>query len=699
MKEKALPFPESVGDIRRTMDESRRSPEAIGLLEAYLSSGRSEKAFAELMAGLGGLVFSSALRRTGSREMAEEVAQNVFAILARKASALRRHPSLLGWIYQTTRFEAAKAMQAERRQQRKLAALSKEPKSACEHPLADPPEWMEALPILDEVIDDLPVGDRELVLLRFFEGRKFRDIAGASGRSEAACKMHLRRVLARLSRLLSARGVTLSAAAITAALSKEFAKAAPTELLSSAPRVLAASNAMSGATVLINTIVTMSSVKATAIILCVVAFLVTGSFLWRQSEVNELRQEIASLRSSTATRARPIIRAEDLNPQFRVASTSRQRARELLDQPDRIDARSLLEGLTEAILTHDMLAQYSVFLPLAKMTSGELEDLLKEVKSHSGHSQAKEKAVEVLAALAGEQDLAQTLQRSLEAGVSTYSYAHRFHNWVIEDPEAALGWYQARVEDGSLLGDGLSDSPETILYGELLAAFAKTDVDRAIALFFEASHEDHSPLIYKLATAIAERGEEFEPHVRTFIQGLDSARDKERAVESSVWAMGRTRNSLDEAVAFLNSYEVSDPARSSTLVNLVMENGKELSIPERVAWLLEHMPQSYADRSLDDLFQRFSWDDGERLDAYIASQSDGRFRDSALSARAASLAQQRDGEGALRKALGISDASRRQDTIRRVVQRWKDFDAEAAVRGLETANLEPADYGFHQDDR
>lgn len=47
-------------------------------------------AFAALTERYAGLVYSAALRRTGSPEVAEEVAQNVFTILARKAPRLLR---------------------------------------------------------------------------------------------------------------------------------------------------------------------------------------------------------------------------------------------------------------------------------------------------------------------------------------------------------------------------------------------------------------------------------------------------------------------------------------------------------------------------------------------------------------------------------------------------------------------------------
>ena len=54
------------------------------LVQEYAKS-RSEQAFAELVRRHLAWVYSVALRRTGRPELAEEVAQSVFILLARKA--------------------------------------------------------------------------------------------------------------------------------------------------------------------------------------------------------------------------------------------------------------------------------------------------------------------------------------------------------------------------------------------------------------------------------------------------------------------------------------------------------------------------------------------------------------------------------------------------------------------------------------
>ena len=137
--------------------EDYESPSA--LLETFLSSGRSEESFARLVTHLSGLVFSSALRRTSDRHLAEEVTQNVFALLARKAASLRNHPSLTAWIFQTTKYEASQAMRSERRRKRKHDALAEE--SNQQNSAPDDPAWRDAVPLLDASLDTLSQKDRE----------------------------------------------------------------------------------------------------------------------------------------------------------------------------------------------------------------------------------------------------------------------------------------------------------------------------------------------------------------------------------------------------------------------------------------------------------------------------------------------------------------------------------------------------------
>lgn len=101
----------------RTMDDRE-------LLETY-ARDRSEAAFGELVGRHLSWVYSVALRHVGDSSLAEEVAQSVFVLLARKAGSLRSGTILGGWLFRTTRFVANRAVRAEkRRRSREQTAAS-----------------------------------------------------------------------------------------------------------------------------------------------------------------------------------------------------------------------------------------------------------------------------------------------------------------------------------------------------------------------------------------------------------------------------------------------------------------------------------------------------------------------------------------------------------------------------------------------
>src|SRR5579859_1090664 len=93
------------------------------LLRDYTEKG-SESAFQLLVQRHLDLVFATALRRLNDSRTAEEIAQNVFVALARKAGWLRGENNLAGWLHKTTLLEVRHWWRGElRRQKREQAAV------------------------------------------------------------------------------------------------------------------------------------------------------------------------------------------------------------------------------------------------------------------------------------------------------------------------------------------------------------------------------------------------------------------------------------------------------------------------------------------------------------------------------------------------------------------------------------------------
>jgi RNA polymerase sigma factor (sigma-70 family) len=195
------------------------------LLAEYARS-ESEAAFVALVARYVNLVHSAALRITRNPHHAQEITQSVFICLARKAACLRPATVLPGWLYQTARLTAANFVRGEARRQRREQEAYMQ--STLNQP--DAAAWDQIAPLLDEAMGLLSETDRNVVVLRFFENKTTREVAAALKLTEAAAHMRVSRALEKMRKTFAKRGVTLSAAAITGAVSTNSVQAAPVGL-------------------------------------------------------------------------------------------------------------------------------------------------------------------------------------------------------------------------------------------------------------------------------------------------------------------------------------------------------------------------------------------------------------------------------------------------------------------------------------
>ncbi len=191
---------------------------------------QSEGAFRELVKGRINFVYGVALRQVGGdSHLAQEVAQNVFIDLARKAQSLATRPNLTGWFYTSTRFAASKALRS------RVRRLNHETEAhVMNEILSDDPgpkvAWNELGPVLDAAMDELNENDREAILLRYFEGRAFAEVGAAIGLAENAARMRVDRALEKLRERLGRHGITSTAAALGGAIAAQPAVAAPAGL-------------------------------------------------------------------------------------------------------------------------------------------------------------------------------------------------------------------------------------------------------------------------------------------------------------------------------------------------------------------------------------------------------------------------------------------------------------------------------------
>src|ERR1051326_4318523 len=129
-----------------------------GLLDAY-ARARSQEAFAGLVAKYADMVFGTALRRTRDWQLAEDVTQAVFIVLARRAGSLRGEGSLGGWLHRTTLYAAANAVRAEDRRRRR------ERNAARPELVREPPkdQVSDLLAAVEEQFNRLRAAERQLL--------------------------------------------------------------------------------------------------------------------------------------------------------------------------------------------------------------------------------------------------------------------------------------------------------------------------------------------------------------------------------------------------------------------------------------------------------------------------------------------------------------------------------------------------------
>lgn len=203
-------------------------PADYKLLRAYVDEG-SESAFTELVSRYVGMVHASALRQTGRPDLAEEVVQAVFILLARKAGSFDPQVLLGGWLFRSVRFAANDLLKAERRRQFRetIAFTMKEQEDKLAgSPAAGQSEedlWSQVAPELDGCLAQLGETDRMAILLRFFEDKSFPEVGNALRLSEEAARKRVNRALDKLQFLLQRRGLTASALGLGSLLSAQAA--------------------------------------------------------------------------------------------------------------------------------------------------------------------------------------------------------------------------------------------------------------------------------------------------------------------------------------------------------------------------------------------------------------------------------------------------------------------------------------------
>lgn len=273
----------------------------LTLLQSYATDGSNE-AFAELVARHIDFVYATALRYAGSAYRAEEVTQSVFTDLARKARSLLGRRELVGWLYISTHYAAVAVVRSEvRRKTREQEAHMLQVLSSDSNAVID---WAKLYPLLDSALRDLNDTDRSAILLRYFKRHTFAEVGKALSMTEDAARKRVDRALDKLHPLLAKRGITSSAAALSAVLTQQPIVAAPLVWASGVSSV-ALVGAAAGGVGAITLGAFFASAKGLSATAATIALVALGAVAYQQMHSPAAAPESATARRDIAPKSQP----------------------------------------------------------------------------------------------------------------------------------------------------------------------------------------------------------------------------------------------------------------------------------------------------------------------------------------------------------------------------------------------------------
>jgi RNA polymerase sigma factor (sigma-70 family) len=249
-------------------------------LQQFARAG-NQSAFRELVRRHIDLVFATAMRKVGDAGGAEEISQNVFGALAKKAWRFAPDDSLPAWLHKTTLLESQSWQRGEMRRRRReqtAAELGTTMKTPDEQPA-----FHALVPLLDEGLLSLREKDREALLLRYYESQSLRDVGAALGVSDDTAQKRVQTALEKLATFFQRRGFkTATVAATTAALqhTASSASAATVSLVFNAA-LQTAPPALVGLSALLARFASLTKVQTAAV--CVAIAVVPVAWKWEQA--------------------------------------------------------------------------------------------------------------------------------------------------------------------------------------------------------------------------------------------------------------------------------------------------------------------------------------------------------------------------------------------------------------------------------
>lgn len=221
------------------------------LLAQYVST-RSHEAFGRIVDRHMPVVYSICLRLLNDPHAAEDAAQATFLVLHRRADSSGAKACLAGWLCATARLCARNVqVSTQRRIRNEALAVSLQDNT---NPIADPDptehsEWETVKPHLDDALAELPVAQRDAIVLRYFRHLSVADAAREMNCPQPTLVSRVQNGLRRLREKLRGKGAPVSAVLLIGLLTEHSVHAAPASLSAAAKIIHAGAASASPAAV------------------------------------------------------------------------------------------------------------------------------------------------------------------------------------------------------------------------------------------------------------------------------------------------------------------------------------------------------------------------------------------------------------------------------------------------------------------
>ena len=567
-------------------------PDRDNLLARFVRAG-DQAAFAALVNRHLGMVFGVARRKTGDRELSEEIAQNVFAALAAQAGRIESAEALPAWLHRAAVLEANKAIRGESRRRTRMKKLieitSLDGEGNC---------WNEAAAELDDAVDALSASDRQVVFQRYFQGLSFSEIARISGRSEAASQKQASRAVKKLAGLLRDRGFAVPVTVLTSALATALVTTAPSGLAGTISTTAMAAAATP--TAKLGFLQAMSLSKGTwfgaaATLLLAAAFTAGGYVSGRHVAIDQREPKSTAAQGGLPGRssAAPNRAAGSREASMREVPVNRQErsVREIVlaaadhfSDRDNRDARAL--GIEE----------------IAHLQEADIAEAMRAAGELDNPAMVRDLVLWTIVGRWAEFDGKAAAEYALANGHGHFRYSAWFNaltGWSKHDPVAAYEWYAESRSSGRAK---LGASHDRACRRAILRGWAAVDPGAALAELASYGIDDRRQQRHTFDDLVEEEATRV-----PYLEALVEFPDPQYRRQLIAHAAGRwSQYEPAAAAAWVDTLEFENEAAAQEIIYSVAESWFESHPRETVDWVWSKTPEALQAEFLDR-YVRGAW--------------------------------------------------------------------------------------------